>query len=209
MLSADLQQVSTVAGDGEEGHRTALRRRRSSTALRASRCCPTVACWWRTSNHRIRMLSADLQQVSTVAGDGTRVHRDGAAVQARSRMPQGLALLPGGRVLVADPDRIRLLSGFVHMPTPRQHNVAAPSASRKKSRKNVAPQVRANLRRRHAHDVFSSLLRRAPHSGTARVARPDSAHATRRPALSTRARVGHPTHAASWRRRRDGVQETA
>merc|ERR1711965_1042895 len=63
-------------------------------------------------NHRIRLLSADLQHVSTVAGDGTGRHRDGAAAQARFYYPEGLALLPDGRVLVADPgnNRIRLLS---------------------------------------------------------------------------------------------------
>ena len=53
-------------------------------------------------NCRIRVLSADLQQVSTVAGDGERGHRDGAAAQAQFRHPTGLALHPDGRVLVAD-----------------------------------------------------------------------------------------------------------
>jgi hypothetical protein len=52
-----------------------------------------------SGNNRIRMLSADLQQVSTVAGDGGQGHRDGAAAQAQFRSPGGLALLPGGRVL--------------------------------------------------------------------------------------------------------------
>ena len=63
-------------------------------------------------NDRIRLLSADLQEVSTVAGDGEEGHRDGAAAQARFHCPQGLALLPDGRVLVADHGnhRIRLLS---------------------------------------------------------------------------------------------------
>ena len=36
-------------------------------------------------NHRIRVLSADLQQVSTVAGDGERGHQDGAAAQEIGR----------------------------------------------------------------------------------------------------------------------------
>ena len=53
-------------------------------------------------NHRIRVLSADLQQVSTVAGDGEEGHQDGAAAQARFNCPTGLALLPDGRVLVTD-----------------------------------------------------------------------------------------------------------
>jgi hypothetical protein len=54
------------------------------------------------SNRRIRVLSANLQQVSTVGGDGERGHRDGAAAQAQLCYPSGLALLPDGRVLVAD-----------------------------------------------------------------------------------------------------------
>jgi len=64
------------------------------------------------NNHRIRMLSADLQQVSTVAGDGADGRRDGAAAQARFNYPTGLTLLPDGRVLVADQfnHRIRVLS---------------------------------------------------------------------------------------------------
>jgi hypothetical protein len=63
-------------------------------------------------NHRIRVLSADLQQVSTVAGDGGGGHRDGAAAQAMFYWPRALTLLPDGRVLVADwgNHRIRVLS---------------------------------------------------------------------------------------------------
>jgi hypothetical protein len=63
-------------------------------------------------NHRIRVLSADLQQVSTVAGDGGRGHRDGAAAQAQFHWPAGLAVLPDGCVLVGDRgnSRIRVLS---------------------------------------------------------------------------------------------------
>ena len=36
-----------------------------------------------SDHHRIRVLSADLQQVRTVAGDGEEGHRDGAAAQAQ------------------------------------------------------------------------------------------------------------------------------
>ena len=65
-----------------------------------------------SGNRRIRVLSADLQQVSTVAGDGGNGHRDGAAAQAQFRRPTSLALLPDGRVLVADEGNpcIRVLS---------------------------------------------------------------------------------------------------
>jgi sugar lactone lactonase YvrE len=103
MLSADLQQVTTVAGDGEMGHR-------DGAAAQAQFHNPTglallpdgrvlVVDQW---NHRIRMLSADLQQVSTVAGDGEGGHRDGAAAQARFRYFECVSLLPDGRVLVTD-----------------------------------------------------------------------------------------------------------
>jgi hypothetical protein len=103
MLSADLQQVSTVAGDGTIGHR-------DSAAAQAQFCGPrdlallpdgrmlVVDC----GNHRIRALSADLQQVSTVAGDGEQGHRDGAAAQAQLNSPTSLTLLPDSRVLVTD-----------------------------------------------------------------------------------------------------------
>jgi hypothetical protein len=51
-------------------------------------------------NHRIRVLSADLQQVSTLtnaAGLGS---------------PSALELLPDGRLLVGERNRIRVLEGF-------------------------------------------------------------------------------------------------
>jgi hypothetical protein len=118
MLSADLQQVSTVAGDGGQGY---WGRHRDGAALQAQFRTPyglallpggrgvLVADY---SNHRLRLLSADLQQVSTVAGDGERGHRDGAAAQAQFLHPIGLALLPDGRVLVSDQNNnlIRVLS---------------------------------------------------------------------------------------------------
>jgi hypothetical protein len=113
MLSADLQQVSTVAGDGTEGHL-------DGAAAQAQFRCPSGLALLTDGrvlvsdsfNNRIRVLSADLQQVSTVAGGGGRGHRDGAAAQARFNSPRGLALLPDGRVLVADHNNqcIRALS---------------------------------------------------------------------------------------------------
>jgi hypothetical protein len=100
VLSADLQQVSTVAGDGGYGYRdgaaaqTQFGNPSGLAVLPGGRVL--VA-----DNHRIRMLSADLQQVSTVAGDDVCGHRDGAVAQAQFFFPTGLALLPDGRVLVA------------------------------------------------------------------------------------------------------------
>jgi hypothetical protein len=67
-------------------------------------------------NNRIRMLSTDLQQVTTVAGDDEQGHRDGAAAQARFLDPDSMWLLPDGRVLVGgfnegeDSAGIRVLS---------------------------------------------------------------------------------------------------
>jgi sugar lactone lactonase YvrE len=113
VLSADLQQVSTVAGDGEHGHRDGAAAQAQFYYPNGLALLPDgrvlVADWFHSS---IRMLSADLQQVSTVTGDGEDGHRDGAAAQAQINSPQGLALLPDGRVLVADQHnhRIRVLS---------------------------------------------------------------------------------------------------
>ena len=113
MLSADLQQVSTVAGDGEQVHR-------DGAAAQAQFHYPSCLALLPDGrvlvtdqdNHRIRMLSADLQQVSTVAGNGEWGQRDGASAQAQFREPTGLALLPDGRLLVSDlfNHRIRVLS---------------------------------------------------------------------------------------------------
>ena len=99
VLSADLQQVSTVAGDGEEGDQ-------DGAAAHAQFYSPTGFALLPDGrilvadqiNRSIRVLSADLQQVSTVAGDGDMGHRDGAAAQAQFYCPTGFALLPDGCV---------------------------------------------------------------------------------------------------------------
>jgi DNA-binding beta-propeller fold protein YncE len=133
VLSADLQQVSTVAGDGEEGHR-------DGAAAQAQFYYPSGLTLLPDSrvlvadfgNNRIRVLSADLQQVSTVAGDGVGGHRDGAAAQAQFYYPTGLALLPDGRVLVADfgNNRIRVLSADLQQVSTRTNvgELGSPSA---------------------------------------------------------------------------------
>ena len=113
VLSADLQQVSTVAGDGEEGHQDGGAAQAQFNRPRGLALLPDGRVVMADSgNHRIRVLSADLLQVSTVAGDGGQGHRDGTAAQAQFSYPRGLALLPDGRVLVADKynHRIRVLS---------------------------------------------------------------------------------------------------
>jgi sugar lactone lactonase YvrE len=109
VLSADLHQVSTEAGEGEGGHQDgAAAEALFRSAARLARMpggCVLVAD---RDNHCIRMLSADLQQVSTLAGDGGEGRRGGAAAQARFRCPSALALLPDGRVLVADSGNHRI-----------------------------------------------------------------------------------------------------
>ena len=141
VLSADMQQVSTVTGDGghrHRGHRDGAVAQAQFThpigevvgddegghldgaAAQAQFNRPVGLALLPDGrvlvadqfNHRIRALSADLQQVSTVAGDGAYGLRDGAAAQAQFCWPSALALLPDGRVLVADrnSDRIRVLS---------------------------------------------------------------------------------------------------
>ena len=102
-----------MAGDGGWGHQ-------DGAAAQARFHCPrglTLLPDGRllvvdSGNHRIRVLSADLQHVSTVAGDGEEGHQDGAAAQAQFNCLISLALLPDGRVLVTDEGnrRIRVLS---------------------------------------------------------------------------------------------------
>ena len=92
-----------MAGDGGQGHR-------DGAAAQAQFSYPTGFALLLASrvlvadqsNHRIRVLTADLQQVSTLAGDGEYGHRDGAAAQAQFYFPTGLALLSDGRVLLTD-----------------------------------------------------------------------------------------------------------
>ena len=109
MLSADLQQVSTVAGDGEAGHRDGAAAQAQFSNPGGLALLPDGRVLLVDGdNYRIRMLSADLQQVSTVEGDGEEGHRDGAAAHAHFNHPCGLALLPDGCVLMADQDNLRL-----------------------------------------------------------------------------------------------------
>jgi DNA-binding beta-propeller fold protein YncE len=118
VLSADLQLVSTVAGDGQDGHQDGDAEQAwfdgpdDLALLPDGRVLVTDEY-----NDRIRMQSADLQQVSTPAGDGKYGHRDGDAAQAQFRYPRGLAVLPDGRVLVADElnHRIRMLNANLQL----------------------------------------------------------------------------------------------
>ena len=111
MLSADLQQVTTVAGAGTRGYR-------DGAAAQATFYYPSGLAVLPdgrvlvSQDHCIRVLSADLQEVTTVAGTGAEGHQDGAGAQARFYCPRGMLVLPDNRVLVADlwNDRILVLS---------------------------------------------------------------------------------------------------
>ena len=85
MPGQDLVSVGAmVVGTGEEGFQDGAAAAAMFHGVRAMLQLPDgrVLVVDR-NNHRLRMLSTDLQQVSTVAGDGERGHRDGAAVQAQ------------------------------------------------------------------------------------------------------------------------------
>jgi hypothetical protein len=105
VISADLQKMITVAGNADEaGNQDGM-----SAQARFNICLYDFllladGCVLVTDhlNNSIRLLSADLRDVTTVAGDGRRGYLDGAAAQAQFRGPMGLALLPDGCVLVTD-----------------------------------------------------------------------------------------------------------
>ena len=72
LISANGKHVRTIAGSGEEGHQDGP----AAQARFNYPCAVVVLSDGRIliadgRNHRIRMMSADLQQVSTVAGGGT------------------------------------------------------------------------------------------------------------------------------------------
>ena len=54
------------------------------------------------TNHRVRKITVADRAVTTLAGDGTKGHRDGAGAQARFNCPYGVAVDGGGNVLVTD-----------------------------------------------------------------------------------------------------------
>ena len=128
-ISADdvQQQVSTIAGEDEGGHRDGAPAQARFGAARGFLLLPdgrvlVADCW----NHRIRLLSADLLEVSTVAGDGTQGHRDGAAAKASLHLPRNLVVLRDGRVLVLTCQGVRVLSADfqqVHAVAPRGVNL--------------------------------------------------------------------------------------
>jgi hypothetical protein len=73
-------------------------------------------------NHSIRVLSADLQQVSTL----TNADELG--------LPTALELLPDGRLLVGTETRIRVLEGFLALGTKPSHKPPKKKNQQKKKR---------------------------------------------------------------------------
>src|SRR5256885_7734163 len=67
---------------------------------------------FRSSNNRIRKLSADYQTVSTIAGSGAQGFKDGAADEAQFDGPIGVAVDRQGNIYVADAynDRVRKIT---------------------------------------------------------------------------------------------------
>ena len=65
-----------------------------------------------TNNHRIRVISADGSWVSTYAGSGSVGDRNGSTTTAQFNAPQGVAIMQGELLLVADTNnhRIRMIN---------------------------------------------------------------------------------------------------
>ena len=99
---ATLYHVSTLAGAGADGYADgpgtgALFNDPQGVAVDAA----GVVYVADTGNHRIRRVAAD-GAVTTLAGDGTPGHANGAGAQARFNAPRGVAVDNAGNVYVAD-----------------------------------------------------------------------------------------------------------
>ncbi|HEX8290963.1 MAG TPA: IPT/TIG domain-containing protein, partial [Pyrinomonadaceae bacterium] len=114
---ASTTAVSTVAGqagsaDFADGAGAAARFR-NLTAIAVG---PDDAIYVADAgNHRVRVVREQANQhgamemmVSTLAGDGSPGYADGVGVAARFNNPQGVAVEPGGAVVVADSDNHRI-----------------------------------------------------------------------------------------------------
>jgi hypothetical protein len=85
--------------------------------------CVLVADW---GNHRIRVLSADLQQVSTL----TNADELG--------FPNAIELLPDGRLLVGGNNRIHVLEGFPAAPLSTKPSHKPPKKKNQKKKRALA-----------------------------------------------------------------------
>lgn len=113
MLSKDFSTVTTIAGDGVDGHLdgpASFARFGHPSGIALDHNGNVIIA--DTERHRIRRLSADYSTVTTICGDGTEGFRDGDASTARLNQPRGLAIDRDGNIIFADDGshRIRLLS---------------------------------------------------------------------------------------------------
>jgi WD40 repeat protein len=113
-LNADLQTVRTVAGDGSRAYRDGAALNAGIAEPHGIAALPDGRVLFSSEGPNIRMLSADLQEVTTLAGDGDYWHNDGVAKEAGFLRPRGILPLPDGRVLIAggNDNCIRVLTGF-------------------------------------------------------------------------------------------------
>jgi len=113
-ISADWSTVTTIAGSG-------VAQFQDGPALSAAFDSPSALAVDQagniivsdTNNSRIRVISADLQTVSTIAGGGYGF-ADGSATTARFALQRGIVVTQANDLLVADSSnaRIRLISGM-------------------------------------------------------------------------------------------------
>ena len=119
-------EVTTVAGDGEGAFRDGAAKTEAQLFHPAGLC----VLWdgrvliADSNNHRLRLLSADLATMTTVAGDGERTTIDGAgageeggAVEAKITLPLGMSAkqLDDGSIIFSEghnSHRVRRITGF-------------------------------------------------------------------------------------------------
>ncbi|KAH9132513.1 hypothetical protein LEN26_007391 [Aphanomyces euteiches] len=106
-------QVITVAGTGQAGYRDGPVASAQFSSPRGVAADSNKNVYVSdTNNHRIRMISASTNVVTTIAGDGTQGYSDGPAMSARFSYPTGLAVLESGgnavKLYVADTGNHRI-----------------------------------------------------------------------------------------------------
>ena len=67
-------------------------------------------------NYRVRMFTATTSVWSTIGGDGTTAHTDGAVSGSQFNMPFGVAVGADGKIYVADYGNHRIRKGYTNTP---------------------------------------------------------------------------------------------